>query len=97
MSTESVSYALLEWEFCDRLRKVRRRIAHMSQGQMAEQLGVEQKAYAAWESGRTKPSDIVAVSKQIERLWPGRVTAGWLLGLETLPGGGGGGADQPSG
>jgi DNA-binding XRE family transcriptional regulator len=71
-----------EWEFCDRLRKVRRTVAHLSQGEMAEALGVSQTVYAAWETGRTHPIDIVAVAKLIECLWPSQVTAGWLLGVE---------------
>jgi DNA-binding XRE family transcriptional regulator len=70
------------WEFCDRLRKVRRDVAHMSQDEMATVLGISQTAYAAWESGRTHPIDIVTVAKLIEATWPDRVTAAWLLGLE---------------
>jgi DNA-binding XRE family transcriptional regulator len=85
MSAVSDRYVNPEWEFSDRVRKVRRNIARMTQEQMADLLGVEQKAYAAWETGRTKPSDIVAVSKQIERLWPGKVTASWMLGVDESP------------
>jgi DNA-binding XRE family transcriptional regulator len=85
MSTESVSYAELEWEFADRIRKVRRKIARMEQTEMAVVLGVSQKVYATWESGRSKPGDIVKIAKRIEERWPGRVTAAWVLGVEESP------------
>jgi DNA-binding XRE family transcriptional regulator len=87
MSTEAVGYTDLEWEFGDRIRKVRRKIAHMDQVEMAVVLGVSQKVYATWESGRSKPGDIVKISKRIEELWPGRVTAAWMLGLGEPPAG----------
>lgn len=79
------SHANPEWEFGDRIRKVRRTIAHLGQAEMADALGVSRQVYASWEAGRTKPGDIVAVSKQVERLWPRRVTAGWMLGVEAPP------------
>jgi DNA-binding XRE family transcriptional regulator len=81
MSTDPVSHDDLEWEFGDRIRKVRRRIAHMSQTEMAVTLGVSQKVYATWESGRSQPGDIVAVAKRVQERWPNRVTAAWMLGL----------------
>lgn len=43
-------YANPEFSFGDRIRKIRREVAQ---------------AYSAWESGRTKPDDIVAVAKRI--------------------------------
>jgi len=82
MSTETVSYANPEWEFCDRLRKVRRSVAEMTQEQMATAIGVSQKAYAAWESGKNQPENIVAVARRVAELWPGRVTPSWLLGVD---------------
>ena len=94
MSTETVSYDELEWEFGDRIRKVRRKIARMDQVEMAVVLGVSQKVYATWESGRSKPSDIVKISKRIEELWPGRVTAAWMLGIDEAPGPRGGEAQH---
>jgi DNA-binding XRE family transcriptional regulator len=54
----------------------------MNQREMADALGITQKAYAAWESGLNRPKDIVAVAKQIERLWPGHVMSAWLLGVD---------------
>lgn len=81
MSIETVPSANPEWDFGDRLRKVRRSIARMSQHDMAVTIGITQKAYAAWESGLNRPKDIVAVARQIEGLWPGRVTSAWLLGV----------------
>jgi DNA-binding XRE family transcriptional regulator len=85
MSTDPVSYNdELEWEFGDRIRKVRRRIAHMSQTEMAVTLGVSQKVYATWEAGRSEPGDIVGIAKRVQERWPGRVTAAWMLGIGEL-------------
>lgn len=64
-----------EWDFSDRLRKVRRDIAGMTQTEMATELGVKQKAYAAWESGQNRPDDIISIAKRIAFRWRGRVTA----------------------
>ena len=69
------------FEFSDRLRKVRRDVAQMTQEQMAAELGVTRKAYEAWESGRNIPGDIVAVAKRIAMRWRG-VTAAWVLGVD---------------
>jgi DNA-binding XRE family transcriptional regulator len=82
MSIETAVSPNPQWDFGDRLRKVRRSIAGMSQREMAETLGITQKAYAAWESGLNRPKDIVAVAKQIESAWPGRVMSAWLLGVD---------------
>ena len=71
------------FDFCDRLRKVRREVAHMTQKEMAHELQVGDKAYEAWEAGRNKPSadDLITVAKLIADHWPG-VTASWVLGVE---------------
>lgn len=69
------------FEFGDRIRKVRRDIAGMTQAEMASVLGVTQKAYAAWESGG-KPGDIVAIARRVEQLWAGQVTAAWVMGVD---------------
>lgn len=74
-------YANPEFSFGDRIRKIRREVAHMTQAEMADELGVGMQAYSAWESGRTKPDDIVAVAKRIALRWRG-ITAGWVLGLD---------------
>ena len=49
---------------------------------MATELGVTQKAYAAWESDQNKPGDIVSVAKRIAFRWRGQVTAQWMLGVD---------------
>lgn len=87
-------YANPEFTFGDRVRKIRREVAHMTQAQMAAELGVGAQAYAAWESGRTKPDDVVAVAKRIALRWRG-VTAAWVLGVEDgpMPPGPGGGVE----
>src|SRR5882757_6169907 len=102
MSIEMGSHANPQWEFGDRIRKVRRGIARLGQAEMADALGVSRQVYASWEAGRTKPSDIVATSKQIERLWPRRVTASWMLGVDSSgpphpPNGGEWGGDPQDG
>lgn len=84
MTVAHEGYANPEFGFSDRIRKIRREIAHMTQQQMADELGVTQKAYAAWESGRNKPDDIVAIAKRIAIRWRG-VTAGWVLGVSEVP------------
>ena len=75
-----------QFDFCDRIRKVRREVAHMTQKEMAHELQVGDKAYEAWEAGRNKPSadDIITVAKLIADRWPG-VTASWVLGVEDPP------------
>lgn len=82
MSIETVVSLNPQWDFGDRLRKVRRSVARMNQREMAGALGITQKAYAAWESGLNRPKDIVAVAKQIESMWPGQVMSAWLLGVD---------------
>lgn len=82
MTTEPVGVTNPQWEFADRIRKVRRDIAGLTQNEMAGALGVSQKVYAAWESNISRPSDIVAIAKKIETIWAADVTASWLLGVE---------------
>jgi DNA-binding XRE family transcriptional regulator len=72
-----------QFNFGDRIRKVRRDVARMSQNEMAAAIGVSQKVYSAWEAGRSRPTDIVAAAKKIEEFTA--VSAGWLLGVETHP------------
>ena len=69
MTTAVKGYHIPTWDFSDRLRKIRREVAHLTQEQMAAELGASQRAYAAWETGRTKPDDIVAVAKRIALRW----------------------------
>lgn len=84
MSIEAVQTSgpvIPEWSFGDRLRKVRREVAQLDQNEFADTLGVGRQGYAAWESGRTSPRDIVALAKRVE-LATG-VPAAWMLGIET--------------
>lgn len=85
MTVATDGFSNPEFDFCDRIRKVRREVAHMTQAEFARELGTTQKAYAAWESGRTKPDNIVNVARKIEFRWRPRVTAAWVLGVETAP------------
>ncbi|MCF8605115.1 helix-turn-helix domain-containing protein, partial [Gordonia sp. HY442] len=74
-----------EFDFADRIRKVRRSVARMTQAQMAEELGVTRARYEGWESGRNTPENIVAVAKRIELRWRDQVTAAWMLGVHETP------------
>lgn len=85
MSIQPVGSRNPRFEFCDRIRKLRRSVAHMSQGEMAATLGVTRQAYAAWEAGTTKPGDIVGIARRIEDHWPDRVSAAWMLGVDDDP------------
>jgi DNA-binding XRE family transcriptional regulator len=70
------------WDWCDRMRKIRRDIAHMSQEQMAELLEMRAATYSAWEGGRAKPHRKLAerVALRIEERFAGQVSAAWVLG-----------------
>ena len=72
------------WDWADRLRKIRRSVACMSQAQMAALVGVKPPTYSAWEGGRNQPSLRTAytVAQIIEQSFPGRVTAAWVLGFD---------------
>ena len=83
MTTAVKGYHIPTWDFSDRLRKIRREVAHLTQEQMAAELGASQRAYAAWETGRTKPDDIVAVAKRIALRWG--IPPTWTLGLDDSP------------
>lgn len=71
-----------QWTFADRMRKVRTDILDLHQHQMAKELGVTKAAYAAWESGRTQPRDILALARRVELV--SRVPAAWLLGVDQV-------------
>lgn len=68
------------WGFHDRMRKVRFDVLGIHQADMADKLGVTKAAYAAWESGRTQPRDILAVARRVELL--SGVPAAWVLGVD---------------
>lgn len=82
------SSAVPQWTFADRVRKIRRDVLRMEQGEFAGLLGVTRQAYAAWESGRNEPRSILAVARRIEEV--SGVPAAWVLGIE------GGGPGHPS-
>lgn len=86
MTTEPVSHNLPRWTFADRIRKIRREQARLSQAAFAARLGVGDKAYAAWETGSNNPGDIVGIAQRIEHEFG--VPAAWTLGLmpDTQPG-----------
>lgn len=71
------------WEWGDRLRKVRRSIAGLSQAEMAAVIGVKAPTYASWEGGYTQPSLRMAkaVAHRIEAHYPQQVSAAWMLGV----------------
>lgn len=101
MTTAVDTSANPEFDFGDRLRAVRRKVAKMTQAQMAAELDVARPRYEAWESSRNTPDDIVAVAKRIEFRWRGQVTAAWMLGVDESqgrgPDGGGYAPSQPTG
>lgn len=70
------------WSLADRLRKVRRD-RHLTQEQMAAALGVKAVTWSSWESGRTRPHDVVGLASSIELTFG--VPAAWVLGVLTSP------------
>ena len=47
---------ILPFTFGDRIRKARRQIAHLTQAELGEKLGVHSNTIVGWESGRNWPS-----------------------------------------
>jgi DNA-binding XRE family transcriptional regulator len=83
-SAQPASSRVPQWTFADRIRKIRTDVLDLHQHEMATQLGVTKAAYAAWESGRTQPRDILAVARRVELAT--RVPAAWLLGVDQITG-----------
>ena len=79
-----------QWSFGDKLRKIRREVARVSQADMAKILEVNPATYSAWEGGRSKPPKRLAevVAGRIEGRFPGRVSAAWVLGYHPAGKGG---------
>lgn len=74
--------AVPQWSLADRLRKIRRD-RHLTQEAMARELNVKAVTWAAWESGRTRPHDVVALAALIEVRF--QVPAAWTLGVLSAP------------
>lgn len=70
------------WTLADRLRKIRRD-RHLTQDQMAREIGVKAVTWAAWEAGRTRPQDVVELAELIEARFG--VPAAWTLGVLAPP------------
>jgi len=67
-----------EWTIGDRIRKARR-VADMSQQELADAIGVAVARLGNWEAGYNKPGDVVAVARAISRVTG--VRADWIAGL----------------
>ena len=84
MSTQRVEEAsasrrwVPQFTFGDHVRKIRRELG-LSQEEFAQPLGVTKVTYGAWETGRNRPGNIVAVAKRIELSYG--VPASWTLGV----------------
>lgn len=72
---------LPEWSLADRLRKIRRD-RHLTQDEIAHQLGIKPTVWSAWEAGRNRPGDVIGLATIIETRYG--VPAAWTLGV--LPG-----------
>ena len=68
-----------EWTFGDRLRRVRRSMG-LKQGQFAQLIEVQAKAYGQWESDINKPHVVIRVARKVEQVTG--VPAAWLLGVD---------------
>lgn len=88
MSTEVGSFGsrddntpvIPSWTFADRLRKIRRDVAGLTQADFAATLELPKDRYANWEFGRGYPRNLLAVAKRIELAYS--VPAKWTLGME---------------
>ena len=79
---ENVQLVGPQWSWGDRLRKVRRDVAGMSQADMAQIVGVPTPTYGTWEADRATPQQMVMemVASKIAARFPDGVTAAWLMG-----------------
>src|SRR5690349_9007322 len=71
-----------QWSLSDRLRKIRRDRG-LTQEQIAQDLSINPPTWSAWESGRTRPHDVVGLAVAIENKYG--VPASWTLGVLTAP------------
>src|SRR5688572_20519419 len=86
--TDTATIHQLRWRptvgFAARLRLIRLEYAEragqrITQGVMADLIGVNRATYASWEAGNSRPADIVETAKQIEDRLGADPT--WLLDL----------------
>lgn len=69
------------WSFSDRLRKARREYTTYTQPEMAEALGVGLKAYSAWEAGKNKnPQNIAVIADKLHQITG--IPRTWFLGWD---------------
>lgn len=78
MSTAEALEAVPEWTFGDRLRKARR-VAGLSQAELADALGVSTARLSNWEAGYNLPRDLVRTANAAGVATG--VATEWLLGL----------------
>jgi transcriptional regulator with XRE-family HTH domain len=76
---EAVDRRVPQWEWADRVRRVRRDM-RMSQDAFAAFLGIGAKRLGAWESGASEPANAVEMARLIEAKTG--VPAVWMLGLD---------------
>lgn len=69
------------WNFGDKLRKIRREVARVSQARMATIINVSASTYSAWEGGRSAPRPAQAreIARLIQLAYPEQVSAAWIL------------------
>lgn len=71
------------WTFSDRVRKIRRDYTALGQREFADEIGIAQPTYAAWESGINsgpRNDQLLNVARRINLLTG--VPTAWILGLE---------------
>lgn len=78
MTTREPGSSVPEWNLADRLRKIRRD-RHLTQEQIAVELGYKAVTWSAWEADRTHPHDVLDLAVRIERRYG--VPAAWTLGV----------------
>lgn len=83
----------------DRIRLIRRRmLGDLTQGQLADALGVKRESVSAWEAGRNEGGITSAVALRLEMLTGQPGTAAFVLGVLPVTGpDGGAGVHKPHG
>lgn len=80
-SAESISEELFAWTFADRVRKARK-VARMTQAQLADAIGVKEGTVAGWEANNSHPRgrDYQPVCKRISLATGAPIQ--WMLGWD---------------